>query len=59
MGDWVSIQCPYCFEWLEIFIELDLEGHMVRDCEVCCRPWQLRVHRDTFTGELQVHATRG
>jgi hypothetical protein len=39
----VQVQCPYCYEiqWLEI--ESDERGEMVQDCEVCCRPWRVRV----------------
>ena len=40
---WVS--CPYCGESVEVL--LDLGGgavqEYVEDCEVCCRPWSLRV----------------
>ena len=35
----VTLQCPYCFEFSEVAIDPDLQGHMVFDCEVCCRPW--------------------
>ncbi len=42
----VTIQCVYCFEMCEIFVEPDVRGSMVQDCEVCCRPWQLYVSWD-------------
>ena len=42
----MNVRCPYCGEDVEILLEEDLEGEMVWDCEVCCRPWALRVHRD-------------
>ena len=35
--------CPYCGEQVEIYLEQDLRGTVVQDCEVCCNPWQLRV----------------
>lgn len=41
-----TVQCPYCFEWVEVWLESDLEGAFVLDCEVCCNPWQVEVHRD-------------
>jgi hypothetical protein len=31
---------------VEIVFEEDLEGDMVWDCEVCCRPWNVKIHRD-------------
>lgn len=43
--EFVPVQCPYCGELVEIELEEDLEGEMVWDCEVCCRPWQLDVKR--------------
>ena len=42
----VSVQCPHCFETVEIWIDPTERGEMVQDCEVCCRPWTLTVHRD-------------
>ena len=44
--DEVPVQCPFCFEWVTIEVEIDARGVMVQDCEVCCRPWQVRVARD-------------
>lgn len=37
------VTCPYCGEVVEIYVEPDVEGVLVQDCEVCCNPWQLRV----------------
>ena len=38
--------CPYCGEELEIFIESDVRGRFVQDCEVCCNPWTVTVWDD-------------
>jgi hypothetical protein len=38
-----TVTCPYCGEAVEIFLEADVRGTLVQDCEVCCNPWQLRV----------------
>lgn len=57
MTDTVLIDCPYCFEQVEVYIDPQTEGELVRDCDVCCRPWTLRVTRDTI-GELLVDAFR-
>ncbi len=44
----VTVQCPYCFQLVEV--TLDPYGgerqEYVEDCEVCCRPWTLRVTID-------------
>jgi hypothetical protein len=37
------VTCPYCGEEVEIFIEPDVSGSFVQDCEVCCNPWTVRV----------------
>lgn len=38
--------CPYCGEEIEIYVELDVRGRYIQDCEVCCNPWTVRVSRD-------------
>ncbi|MGE0591723.1 MAG: CPXCG motif-containing cysteine-rich protein [Vicinamibacterales bacterium] len=43
MDDSFPVTCPYCGEDLEIYVEADVRGTFVQDCEVCCRPWQVRV----------------
>jgi hypothetical protein len=35
--------CPYCGEEIEIYVETDVRGTLVMDCEVCCNPWRVRV----------------
>ena len=37
------MQCPYCGEDVTIYVEPDVRGALVQDCEVCCNPWRLRV----------------
>lgn len=41
--DEFSVQCPYCGEDVEIYVEPDVRGTFVQDCEVCCNPWRVRV----------------
>lgn len=48
MTDLVRVTCPWCFESVELVVEADLAGEMVVDCEVCCRPWRVRVARDRY-----------
>jgi hypothetical protein len=43
MSDEYSITCPYCGEEVEIYVEEDVTGTFVQDCEVCCNPWRIRV----------------
>ena len=37
------VTCPYCGEEVEIYLEPDVRGTLVQDCEVCCSPWLIRV----------------
>jgi hypothetical protein len=46
MDETFLITCPYCGEEVEIYLEPDVKGTLVQDCEVCCSPWLLRVVRD-------------
>jgi Cysteine-rich CPXCG len=43
MADRFLVTCPYCGEQVEIYVEPDLSGSFVQDCEVCCNPWRVRV----------------
>ena len=49
-----AVSCPYCGETVEIYVEPDVMGTLVQDCEVCCRPWQLRVTYDDGARVIEV-----
>ena len=51
------VTCPYCGEDVEIYLEPEVRGSLVQDCEVCCNPWQLRVSSDD-DGERYVDISR-
>jgi hypothetical protein len=57
MEERFPVVCPYCGEEVEIYVEPDVRGQFVQDCEVCCNPWLLRVTRDG--DERYVEITRG
>ena len=46
MSESFSVSCPYCGEEVEIYLESDVQGSFVQDCEVCCNPWMVRVSVD-------------
>ena len=46
MEDEFAVQCPYCGEHATIYIEPDVQGTLVQDCEVCCNPWRVLVSSD-------------
>jgi Cysteine-rich CPXCG len=43
MDELFAVICPYCGEELEIYVEPEMTGRFVQDCEVCCNPWRVRV----------------
>jgi hypothetical protein len=50
------VTCPYCGEQIDLYIEPDVRGTFVQDCEVCCNPWRVRVYRSN--GERHVDLRR-
>ena len=57
--DCFRVQCPYCGEELEIYLEADVRGTLVQDCEVCCQPWAVRVVRQRDGRHLDVRRADG
>lgn len=57
MDDAASVQCPYCSQIVELFVDPGTQGTAVEDCEVCCRPWNLTIERDE-EGRLSVWVDR-
>lgn len=56
MSDSFLVTCPYCGEEIELYLEPDVRGDLVQDCEVCCNPWLIHVFGDE--GEREVQITR-
>ena len=55
--DEFHVVCPYCGEESELYVEPDVHGTLVQDCEVCCNPWQVSVWWED--GERYVDVRRG
>jgi hypothetical protein len=53
------VTCPYCGEELEIFVELDVRGSFVQDCEVCCNPWLVRIEAGDGQRDISVGRADG
>ena len=53
------VTCPYCGEDVEIYLEPEVRGTLIQDCEVCCNPWQLRVSIDGGERYLEVSRADG
>jgi hypothetical protein len=43
VSDEFPVICPYCGEAVTVYVEPDVRGTFVQDCEVCCNPWRVRV----------------
>ena len=56
LDDTQLVTCPYCGEEIEIYVEPDVRGSYVQDCEVCCNPWKVHVSREG--DELHVEVGR-
>jgi hypothetical protein len=53
------LTCPYCGEEVEIYLEPDVRGTLIQDCEVCCNPWQLRVSVDGDDRHVEITKADG
>jgi len=52
-----TLQCPYCWELLEVFVDPSVrDQEYVEDCQVCCQPILIHVVFDE-AGELHLTAT--
>ncbi len=54
-----QVVCPYCGEEQTIYLEPDVMGTLVQDCEVCCQPWQVHVTRDSEDRYVEVTRADG
>lgn len=59
MDDRFVVTCPYCGEDVEIYLEPDVRGTLVQDCEVCCNPWRLRIVYDQRDRWVEVRRADG
>jgi Cysteine-rich CPXCG len=59
MSDVFFVTCPYCGEEIELYLEPDVLGTLVQDCEVCCNPWRLRVYGSGDERELEITRADG
>jgi hypothetical protein len=59
LSDQFFVICPYCGEQVEIYLEPDIRGTLVQDCEVCCNPWRVRVYGSGEDREIDVSRADG
>jgi hypothetical protein len=56
VDDVFLVSCPYCGESLELYVEPDVGGTFVQDCEVCCQPMLVQVIDDGDGREVVVES---
>ena len=59
MSDEFEVTCPYCGEQVTIYLESDVKGSFVQDCEVCCNPWRVRVYGSGAERDVEVGRADG
>ena len=59
MDDRFEVTCVYCGESSEVYLEPDVSGTLVIDCEVCCNPWRVRVVSEQGERRLEVDRADG
>jgi hypothetical protein len=59
MDELFDVTCPYCGEQVEIYVEPEVSGRFVQDCEVCCNPWLVRVTRSAEGTDVSVGRADG
>ena len=59
MDEHFLVTCPYCGEQVEIYLEQDVKGSFVQDCEICCSPWRVRVWGRGANREVDVQRADG
>jgi len=57
--DVFGVVCPYCGEQVEVYVEPDVRGTFIQDCEVCCNPWSVRVVREGSERYLDLRRADG
>jgi hypothetical protein len=55
MDECFVVTCPYCGQAVDLYVEADVTGEFVQDCEVCCNPWRVHVTDDD---RRHVHVAR-
>ena len=53
----IELHCPWCNAPVSFTLCADELGEFTEDCEVCCRPWNVRVFRDS-RGAVNVRVER-
>jgi len=59
MEEPTEISCPFCGETFTTFIDISGGSQQyIEDCQVCCRPIELKVTISTKTGRFRISTAR-
>jgi hypothetical protein len=53
------VECPYCGEHVDLYVEADVNGSFIQDCEVCCNPWRVDVRDEDGERYIAVRRADG
>lgn len=47
MEEFAKVQCPFCGQSFDVAVDVSIASQtFTTDCEVCCRPFEVRVECD-------------
>ena len=59
MEEPVEVDCPFCGEVFTTFVDVSSGSQRyIEDCQVCCRPIEMRITISTRTGAVRVVTDR-
>jgi hypothetical protein len=53
------VECPYCGEQVDVYVEADVRGSFIQDCAVCCNPWRVDVRDEDGERYIAVRRADG
>ncbi|MEY4630185.1 MAG: hypothetical protein RIQ81_305 [Pseudomonadota bacterium] len=60
MEEPVEVNCPFCGEVFTTFVDISAGNQTyVEDCQVCCRPIQMRISISPKSGRVRLQTDRG
>ena len=59
MEEPIEVDCPFCGEHFTTFVDISSGSQQyIEDCQVCCRPIEMRITINSKTGEARVRTAR-
>lgn len=59
MEEPIEVSCPFCGERFTTFVDISSgDQQYIEDCQVCCRPIEMRITVSPKSGRVRVHTDR-